>query len=130
EEGRAVRTGEVHGPGVVGGRVAVRIIGRDGEGAVIAGGDRRWETTHVEPADGGRIDDDFLVDAGEARRRRVRNGNRVRAGRFQSHTERVGAVVGRAEGEVSGQHGLRVATREVDGAGVAGHHVAGRIQGG
>src|SRR5262249_55864630 len=58
QKSQAVRTGDVDGPGVVGGQVAVGVVGGDGEVAVVPHGDRRREAADLEGAGGGRVDHD------------------------------------------------------------------------
>src|SRR5262249_35232368 len=112
--------------------VPVDLEGEDGAGRVTGG--REGEGQRLPAGAGGRASDrgagdhpDASLGVGQERVHRIGGGERLVADRLQRGAELPGAV---AEGAIGGQHRLRIAAGEVDGAAVAGGQVAVGISGG
>ena len=133
------------GEGVVGGQHGLPVAAGEVDRAPVAGGDvavgsravtvmvpatpavvdeGKPVTLNVAAGSAAGIDRDARLRAGDAAGRRVRGGQRLRAGRIERGAEGMHAGVGGGEGVVAGQRGAAVGAGEVDRADVAGGHVA------
>src|SRR5947199_4788806 len=83
----AVRTREVNRARVAWRRVAIGVLGRDGEEAEDAGGGRRRETADLEAAGGRRVDDNARLLAADRARDRVAGRNELTVLRLQGRAE-------------------------------------------